>query len=74
MVIFRDLFFDLGVGDLRGTFVEQSWANHYHDVKVTYFDEFPNLGGAFSEDSRQLGIVGSYGSSGLQDELGLAFW
>ena len=54
--------------------MEQPWASHYHDAKVIYFDEFSNLGGAFSEDSRHVGIVVSYGSGGLKDELELVFW
>ena len=38
MVVFGDLFFDLSVGDLRGTLVEQLGACHDDSVLKIYFN------------------------------------
>ena len=73
MVIYGDLF-DLGVGSFRSTFVEHPWACHDDTAKVVNFDEFSNMGRAFSDDSRHFGIVVSDGSGGMEHELELVFW
>ena len=47
MVVFGDIFFDLSVGDFRGTLVEQLGACHDDSALKIYFDEFANVSRSF---------------------------
>ena len=72
MLVFVYLFLDLRVGDFRGASVEQAWAGHGDVALGVDFDEFPNEGWAFHEDSGHFGVVVGHSSSRLENELELA--
>ena len=72
MVVFGDLFFDLSVGDFRGTLVEQPGACHDDSVLRIYFDEFANVGRSFLGNSCHFDVVVGDGSGSFEDELELA--
>ena len=72
MVVFDDLFFNLSVGDLGGTLVEQSGARHDDSVLGIYFNKFANVGWASYADSCHFDIIVGDGSGSLEEELELA--
>ena len=73
MIVFIDLLFNLSAGDSGGAFMEQARAGHGDDALGVYLNKFSDEGWALHEGSGHFGVVVGDGSSGLEEELELAF-